>query len=56
MNAIRALVLKKTIKYPFRNGKPTRKMQRFLRLSYKNPTMEEVYELEKVLFGSGSKK
>ncbi len=45
MNAARAIALHRTMKYPYRNGKPTKKMVRFLKLSYNNPRKEDVEDL-----------
>ena len=50
MNATKAIVLQRTIKYPYRNGSPTKKMRRFLKLSYNNPTTEEIQNMEQLLF------
>lgn len=46
MNAVRAIALERTIKYPYRNGKPTKKMVRFMRLSQNNPFLEEIENFE----------
>jgi len=46
MNATKAIVLQRTMKYPYRNGKETRKMKRFLKLSYNNPSHEEIMSIE----------
>lgn len=46
MNATKAIALKRTIKYPYRNGKPTKKMERFLKLSLNNPSESEIMEIE----------
>ncbi len=46
-----------TIKYPYRNGKPTKKLLRYLRLSEKWPTMDEVMEIDDLLsYGKKSRK
>jgi hypothetical protein len=42
MNATKSVALARTIKYPYRNGKPTRKMRRALDLSRRNPTMQSI--------------
>lgn len=42
MNKCKAYVLNKTIKYPYRNWKPTRKYKRVIKLSTSWPTIEEV--------------
>jgi hypothetical protein len=44
--------LEKSIKYPYRNGKPTRKMRRFLKLSEVRFSDKELYEMEKKLLFS----
>ncbi len=46
MNATKAIVLQRTMKYPYRNGKETKKMKRFLKLSYNNPSHEEIMSIE----------
>jgi len=46
MNATKAIVLQRTMKYPYRNGKQTKKMKRFLKLSYNNPSHEEIMSIE----------
>lgn len=48
MNATKAIVLQRTIKYPYRNGKPTKKMRRFLKLAYNNPSEEEIMSIEEL--------
>jgi len=48
MNATKAIVLQRTMKYPYRNGKETRKMRRFLKLSYNNPSLEEIRDIEEL--------
>lgn len=45
MNQARALALYRTIKYPYRNWKETKKLQRFIKLSTSWPTLEEVNRL-----------
>ncbi len=48
MNATKAIALSRTIKYEYRNGRPTKKMRRFLRLSYNNPSLEEIRDIEEL--------
>jgi len=43
-------LLKDKIKYPYRNWKPTRKMRRFLKLHNQMPSMEEVRNMEQLLW------
>jgi hypothetical protein len=50
MNKTKALVLREKMKYPYRNGKPTKKLERFFRLSEKGPTLDEVMQMEDILF------
>ena len=50
MNKTKALVLREKIKYPYRNGKPTKKLERFFRLSEKGPTLDEVMLIKDTLF------
>lgn len=38
MESLRAMVLHKTIKYPYRNGKPTRKMKRCIKYILNSPS------------------
>lgn len=45
MNQARALALYRTIKYPYRNWKETKKLKRFIKLSTSWPTLEEVNKL-----------
>ena len=49
-NPTKAIVLQRTIKYPYRNGKPTKKLERFFRLSEKGPTLDEVMQMKDTLF------
>lgn len=42
--------LYKSIKYPYRNWKPTRKMKRYLKLSYSPYTLEEQARREAMIF------
>lgn len=44
-NFTKILEIKETIKYPFRNWKPTRKMKRILKLHNKMPKEEDLEEL-----------
>lgn len=46
MNATKAIALRRTMKYSYRNGKPTKKMKRFLKLSLNNPSESEIMEIE----------
>lgn len=48
MNATKAIALSRTIKYEYRNGRPTKKMRRFLKLSYNNPSLEEIRDIEEL--------
>ncbi len=50
MNKTKALVLREKMKYPYRNGKPTKKLERFFRLSEKGPTLDEVMLMKDTLF------
>lgn len=43
------LVIQKNMKYPYRNWKPTKKMQRILRLDEKRPKMKDVEEMSEKL-------
>ena len=46
-NFTKILEIRKTMKYPFRNWKPTRKMKRILKLHQKIPKEEELVNLNK---------
>lgn len=56
MNQTKALVLRENMKYPYRNGKPTKKLERFFRLSEKWPTLDEVMLMKDTLFQRKSRK
>jgi hypothetical protein len=43
-------LIKRTMKYPFRNWKPTKKMKRILELRKKMPTMNDVNNMKSVLW------
>ncbi|MDQ7009664.1 MAG: hypothetical protein Q9M94_05225 [Candidatus Gracilibacteria bacterium] len=45
-------LIKRTMKYPFRNGEPTKKMRRILELRKKMPTMDDVNNMNKILWGN----
>jgi len=42
--------IRETIKYPYRNWKPTRKMRKIFKLKSKELTLEQIYEMEKLIF------
>ena len=44
-------LLKDTIKYPYRNWKPTRKMRRVLKLHSQMPSLDEVENISNLLWG-----
>jgi len=45
------LELHKTIKYPYRNGQPTRKMKRYLKMNSSHYTIEQLVRVEEQLLG-----
>jgi hypothetical protein len=45
-NHIKASKIAETIKYPYRNGRPTKKMRRYLRLKKNSPSIEEMENFE----------
>lgn len=47
--------LYQSIKYQYRNWKPTRKMKRYLKMSYSPYTLEQLDRMESQLLGSGKK-
>ena len=47
-NFTKILEIRKTMKYPFRNWKPTRKMKRILKLHQKIPKEEDLLKLNKI--------
>lgn len=56
INSSKADEIRKSIKYPYRNGKPTRKMKRFIKLSHNRPTFEEMIRMEQNLLNRWTRK
>jgi len=53
----KGLAVWQSIKYPYRNGKPTKKLERYFKLSEKWPTMDEVMQIDDLLsYGRKSRK